>query len=231
MVALADFSSGLSTGQGGDFAPALQVTQQATLVSAVTSVPLIAPGTILMYGGDTAPGGYVMTDGTNYNGLNPFYSELWGAIGLKYGGTGQSSFKVPDMQGRVPVMLGTNADVSTLGNTEPGPVALASRKPKHATTNGLSMSHTLAIGSSGSHQHLPISGGQFLFKDAAPGNGDRTWSAAAGNTDGGSQMDSPNHTHANSAFTGSITAGGTLGTSGAATDTPCFLVVNFIIKL
>jgi microcystin-dependent protein len=95
-------------------------------------------GTIVDYGGDTAPPGWVRCDGATYDAVtNPgLYLNLFTVVGTKYGGTGQASFKVPDCQGRVTVGLGSHADVSTLGNTEGN--ANANRSYKHTMSNNLS---------------------------------------------------------------------------------------------
>lgn len=61
----------------------------------------IKPGTIMLYGGATAPEGFLVCDGQE---LNPNdYPDLYNVIGSTYGLTTDGKFKVPDMKGRVPV--------------------------------------------------------------------------------------------------------------------------------
>ena len=89
-------------------------------------------GAITAYGGAVAPTGYVLCDGSLYNGTSTTYSALWAVIGTTYGGTGQTSFAVPDLRGRMIVAQGTNASVSALGTNDG--VAVANRRPQHRHT-------------------------------------------------------------------------------------------------
>lgn len=102
-------------------------------ISPVTGISVA--GTILAFAGATAPSGFVVCDGTLYDGTNPVYTGLWSVIGTTYGGTGQSSFAVPDLRGRMIAGLAPtgHVDVATLGLTDGA--ALASRRPKHKHTN------------------------------------------------------------------------------------------------
>ena len=66
---------------------------------------LVPYGTIIQYGGASAPGGWLFCDGTSYNKV--MYADLFGAIGNIYGGlAGDLSFNVPDFRGRVGVCAG-----------------------------------------------------------------------------------------------------------------------------
>ena len=58
-------------------------------------------GAITMYGGASAPGGYLLCDGAAYS--RSIYSALFTAIGTAYGvGDGSTTFNVPDMRGMFP---------------------------------------------------------------------------------------------------------------------------------
>lgn len=74
----------------------------------------VETGALMPYGGDSAPSGYLLADGTEY--LTSAYSALFGVIGYTFGGSG-ANFNVPDLRGRVAVgpdnMGGTDADVIT----------------------------------------------------------------------------------------------------------------------
>jgi len=84
-------------------------------------------GLILPYGGDAAPTGSYLCNGASYNRTTD--ARLFKAIGTKYGAVDGSTFQVPDLQGRVPVGVGPNADVASLGTNEGlGPT---SRTPRH----------------------------------------------------------------------------------------------------
>ena len=55
-------------------------------------------GTILPYGGTSAPAGWLLCDGTAYS--RSTYVDLFSAIGINFGsGNGTSTFNVPDMRG------------------------------------------------------------------------------------------------------------------------------------
>jgi microcystin-dependent protein len=63
-------------------------------------------GLITMFGGLVAPSGWVLCDGQTYDGTSPTYSPLYTVIQNRFGGTGQSAFKVPDFRGMVPIGSG-----------------------------------------------------------------------------------------------------------------------------
>jgi microcystin-dependent protein len=64
-------------------------------------------GEIRMFAGTFAPVGWLMCDGS----ILPIsdYDALFQLIGTTYGGDGQSTFALPDLRGRMPVHMGTNA--------------------------------------------------------------------------------------------------------------------------
>jgi microcystin-dependent protein len=67
-------------------------------------------GEIRMFGGNFAPAGWEFCNGQ----LLPIseYDVLFNLIGTTYGGDGQNTFALPNLQGRVPVHMGNNG-VST----------------------------------------------------------------------------------------------------------------------
>jgi len=71
-------------------------------------------GSIIAFAGETAPDGWIVCDGRTLDGTSvdpnfpdreqfgdpiPTYYRLWQVLGTTYGGTGQSSFKIPDLRG------------------------------------------------------------------------------------------------------------------------------------
>ena len=73
-------------------------------------------GEIRMFGGSFAPAGWAFCAGQ----LLPISENetLFNLIGTTYGGDGQSTFGLPDLQGRVPVHAGTGGGGTyTLGET------------------------------------------------------------------------------------------------------------------
>jgi microcystin-dependent protein len=78
-------------------------------------------GEIRMISFANAPAGWVLCDGRTFSIWD--HEELYNVIGTTYGGDGSSSFKVPDMRGRVPVHKGIDQDnikyvVGQSGGTE-----------------------------------------------------------------------------------------------------------------
>jgi len=67
-------------------------------------------GEIRMFGGSFAPAGWAFCAGQ----LMPISQNetLFNLIGTTYGGDGQSTFAVPDLQGRVPIHAGTQAGIT-----------------------------------------------------------------------------------------------------------------------
>lgn len=74
-------------------------------------------GSIVLYGGDTAPQGWAIADGAAVSRLT--YADLFAKYGTKYGaGDGSTTFNLPNLKGRVPV--GRDAgqtEFDTLGET------------------------------------------------------------------------------------------------------------------
>src|SRR5579859_1593935 len=63
-------------------------------------------GEIRMFGGNFAPAGWAFCAGQ----LMPISQNdtLFNLIGTTYGGDGQSTFGIPDLQGRIPLHMGTS---------------------------------------------------------------------------------------------------------------------------
>lgn len=67
-------------------------------------------GEIRMFGGNFAPAGWAFCNGA----LLPISENevLFQLIGTTYGGDGQETFALPNLQGRVPIHMGTNQGVT-----------------------------------------------------------------------------------------------------------------------
>jgi microcystin-dependent protein len=67
-------------------------------------------GQVIMFGGNFAPAGWMTCSGQ----LLPIseYETLFNLIGTTYGGDGQSTFGLPDLQGRVPIHNGQGSGLS-----------------------------------------------------------------------------------------------------------------------
>jgi len=89
-------------------------------------------GEIRMFAGNFAPVGWALCQGQ----LIPISENdtLFNLIGTTYGGDGQSTFALPDLQGRVPVHMGTNQGISFIIGEKTGveSVTLTSNQiPQH----------------------------------------------------------------------------------------------------
>ena len=112
-------------------------------IAGLGAINNVLTGSILGYGGATTPAGYLTCDGGAYDGTNATYTPLWNVIGTTYGGTGQSSFRVPNLTGRAPIGFGQ-------GSTEEGgQLGTAWSLGQLAGTE----SHTLTIPQMPSHSH------------------------------------------------------------------------------
>lgn len=190
----------------------------AKLASAVANA-LVPVGTIAMYGGASAPTGWLLCNGTSTTG----YTALAAIVGAN----------TPDLRGRF--AIGDNATLTLLGTG--GSLTIStSNLPSHThtidhdhgsvTSGGMSANATLTHSAStvttygyvGGHDHELSSG--TLATSPVGGTSVGTSTVTVGNHD-------VSHTHTVDLpnFTGNS------GTAGSGTDYyPPYLVVNYIIK-
>src|SRR4030081_196826 len=73
-------------------------------------------GEIRMFGGNFAPAGWMFCEGQ----LLPIseYETLFQLIGTTYGGDGQSTFALPNLQSRVPIHFGSGFILAETGGAE-----------------------------------------------------------------------------------------------------------------
>ena len=69
-----------------------------------TTATVVTSGTVVAFAGTSAPAGTVLCDGSSY-ATTGIYANLYGVIGITYGGTLGVSFNVPDLRGRVVAMV------------------------------------------------------------------------------------------------------------------------------
>jgi microcystin-dependent protein len=90
-------------------------------------------GSIVLYGGSTAPTGWLICDGSAVSRTT--YSSLFTAIGTTYGaGNGSTTFNLPNLKGKVPIGQDSNDTAfDTLGETggEKAHTLLTSEMPSH----------------------------------------------------------------------------------------------------
>lgn len=181
---------------------------------------LVPVGTIAMYGGATAPTGWLLCDGTSTTG----YTALAAIVGST----------TPDMRGRFPI--GDNASLTLLGTGGSTTIA-EGNLPSHthtfsATSGAMSANSTLShnITDPGHYHTLDqlddLNGGSYEGVFADLGSSASTSSSTAVNSaTTGISIDAHtvSHTHTVSGTTGSGSG------SGTAYYQP-YLVVNYIIK-
>lgn len=206
----------------------------AKLASAVANA-LVPVGTIAMYGGASAPTGWLLCNGTSTTG----YPTLAGIVGST----------TPDLRGRF--AIGDNATLSLLGTGGSATIAEANL-PSHAhtinhdhgsvTSSGMSANSTLSHSITDAGHDHDLSVTQVATAVSHAHNNDNDYASAGSN--GFSTRDQNNsvrtattdisiaahdvsHTHTVDLpnFTGNS------GTVGSGTDYyPPYLVVNYIIK-
>tara|TARA_S200002703_G_C3768796_1_gene236698 strand:+ start:269 stop:904 length:636 start_codon:yes stop_codon:yes gene_type:complete len=104
---------------------------------------IVPSGTVVPYGGTSAPGGWQLCDDSAISRTT--YARLFAIIGTAYGtGDGSTTFNVPDLRDRVPLGKGTNN--ATLGTATTG--AAASSVMASATKSGVTTA-TNTTGSDG----------------------------------------------------------------------------------
>jgi microcystin-dependent protein len=207
--------------------------------SVMASVP---PGAITMFGGSSAPTGYLLCDGSAVS--RSTYSDLFTTISTTYGsGDGSTTFNVPDLRGNVPVgYKSTDTDFDALGETGGAKtVTLTSAQsgvPAHTHSVSSSGAHTHTTGNqSASHSHAyantlyggTVSGsGAYLNLQTGGSEG---WRHAANNFSTGNQ--SASHTHSISssgAHTHTTSDNTTANASEAHSNLQPYITLNFIIK-
>lgn len=178
---------------------------------------LIPAGVIVPTAGTTEPTGWVFCYGQTVNSVtNTQYARLFTAIGTTYGGTGASSFVIPDMRGRAPFgkdnmggtaasrVTNTGTDNSGIAGTTLGAVGGDQRMHQHTHTQN-------------SHSHGPPSGASNYITDI----GGSAWMQTSGTF---------GTFNARSTTAGATATNNNTGT-GTAQNMPPTIILNYIIKL
>jgi microcystin-dependent protein len=91
-------------------------SRNATITEVLNNF-LVVPGTIIAFGGNNVPAGYVACDGRTVATTGQ-YADLFAAIAYTWGGTG-ATFKLPDLRGMFLRGTGNNATWKTAGGGVP----------------------------------------------------------------------------------------------------------------
>ncbi len=132
------------------------------LVLATGGIP---PGSIMAWGGVTAPAGWLLCDGLSYNNVD--YPNLSAAIGKNFGGTG-STFNVPDARGRfMRGVSGTSAaDPDRNTRTASNPGGNTGNSVGSFQLDGI-VSHNHVVGHSNTATSVAFNGGAHPIFDPA----------------------------------------------------------------
>ena len=209
------------------------VSPQAAILAALAAYEAtlagVQIGSMIPYGGTTAPSGWILCYGQAISRTT--YSALFAIVGIAFGaGDGATTFNVPDLRGRYPVgadnmggaaanrvtAAGSTVDASVVGNT--GGSQLAQQDTLTATTT-LNLSVT-----DPQHEHTQYYTGSF------PGHG----VTEGGVTNAvGPGSPSPDMTTAKAStgltVTGSATTTVTSALTGTSQNMPPVQVTNWII--
>ena len=163
-------------------------------------------GIIKMFGGSTAPDGYLMCDGAAVSRTT--YAALFAVIGTTYGaGDGSTTFNLPDLQGRFPLGAGSGDGLTarTVGQKD--------GEEGHALTD-VEMP---------AHSHAPSASGEyFVTAEESGANNTRVEYSSNGNrwVNG---LTSQSHFHHR-------TITDTVGSGAAHNNMPPYTVVSYIIS-
>ena len=207
-----------------------QLADGAVTVEKIDPTVLIPAGAIMPYAGSTAPPGWVLCDGTEYDGTLPEFAALYDAIGTSFGaGSGANLFKVPDLRGQFLRGLdpsGTvdpNGAARTLGSTQGSALVPLSG-------NIVPFSVATSVDGNHSHRQSPL----FNYDDnpafgdgaAVDGSSFRFTAAIIFTYDGGE------HQHTVNIPAAAVTVGPTGGAGFTSTEVrPKNVAVNYICKL
>lgn len=127
-------------------------------------------GEIKLWPSNTIPDGWLLCDGTAFAPSD--YPELFDLIGFTYGGVHPDAFRVPDLQGRVPVgQKPGDADFNSLGG-------IGGEKTHTLTVEGMPQhNHTWTTRAGGSSQSV------IYTTTTSPGSTVRFMSGPAGGTE------------------------------------------------
>lgn len=203
--------------------------------------PFFTPvGMVTPFASATAPTGWLLCDGSaKSTTTNPEYTALWGIIGTSFGGSGASSFNVPNLLGRGVVgagAAGAQNGVSGSGALTGG-TALTARAlgaffgdqnlQSHTHAAGYTVSGT--VSSAGQTDSRGIS--NYLSTGGSGSPATMFWSSQTGGlpNDGAAFTTATSHTHP---WSGTIAgnSGAHNQTAGAGQNSEPNLALTYIIK-
>ncbi|HUW02459.1 MAG TPA: phage tail protein [Acidimicrobiales bacterium] len=200
--------------------PAVNSNEYVTLAQVNDSgggVATVPTGTIVDFGGVTAPFGWALCNGGVQSSTDPTYAPLHSVIGTRFGDAGAGNFNLPDFRSRVAVGVNAaNPATDTVGETGGSADAIVATHTHTATMSGTASTNT--------HKHTSFVRGNFgTFSSDTSGT--LVTTPPIQNLPEGTGFDSHSHT-----ISGSVTVTGA-GESPTNKNYPPFVVVTKIIKL
>lgn len=241
----AQFNTALSDGNFATIAGTETLTNK-TLTSPTINTPtfgsggLSPVGSMTMFGGSSAPTGWLMCNGSAVSRTT--YASLFAVIGTTYGvGDNSTTFNVPDLLGRVPMGAGAGTGLTsrTLGAElgSESTTLTSSHIPEHShtidhghlhtiTANQAGHTHTIGYQADGTndHDHALDSGSVTRVAGPSDGGASSTGTIPSGPTDPAITISGSVTDH-----TGSSGKYGTASPTAVTAVQPS-TVVNFIIK-
>jgi microcystin-dependent protein len=182
-------------------------------------------GTIQPFAFDFAPQNWALCNGQTLSISQ--WSALFSLIGVNYGGDGQTTFMLPNLQGRLPMAQGTGSNLSprTIGEVSgtENVTALISNMPNHThQLSGLTATTTLQLASPASNPvNAPTATNSFIGASSGGPGTANIYSDQQGAT-------AVTLKGVSTTVTGEIASTG--GTQPMSVMNP-FLVINFSIAL
>jgi len=188
-------------------------------------------GAVLPYAGATAPSGYLLCDGSTFNGDQ--YPELRDCLGDTYGVHSGTSYYLPNLQGRVPVGKdASQTEFDAMGETGGAKTHTLSQTemPVHTHVQN-AHNHLVWIDTDdqGSHRHTYDyeNVGTVLRNNASPAFN----TASAPSTSTGNTSYAGTHHHTVFGYSQDATATNqNAGSGGAHNNLQPYVVLNYIIK-
>jgi microcystin-dependent protein len=129
------------------------VSGNASISTSFATDPM-PTGMILMFGGTSAPSGYLLCNGASVS--RSTYSALFAVIGTAYGSASSSTFNIPGFDGNVPRGAGSAGSLGATGGSEtvtPSGSVAAITPTGSVSVSGNTASHTLTVNEMPSHDH------------------------------------------------------------------------------
>lgn len=159
-------------------------------------------GTVLAYGGATAPSGWLLCDGTSYAVAT--YPDLAALLADAYGGDGGTNFNVPDLRQAFPLVKASSGTGSAIGDTG-GSIDHDHTLPSHTHSEP-------------AHTHS-ITGHTHTNPDTAS-DGSHSHTQGTTGSDGGHSHTGGSHTHTDGSLTAADSGQASVGSVNGSSATP-----------